>query len=282
MFLKKKKFWIQSTAPYYKAGAFQGIGDVSSGAIGFYSAARAYSAAFAAGGTAIMDLQDQAGANPITINILTTGFADIASINAWVTAHTVTTIKVAKLYDQTGNGNHVTQATLANMPTLTLSALNGLPGVTSVAGGSIALLSGNITQGQPISFATVGKLTTTSSAAFIGSNSGTLQGLIGSASPNLWAVSGSTAVTVAATVNTFHAGQALLSGSSSFITVDGTSSSVSTAGAGTYSLNPISLCRANGSSLPGTIMESILWGADRSANFTAINTNQHGSNGYNF
>jgi hypothetical protein len=72
---------------------------------------------------------DQAGANPVTIKILSNGNLDTASISAWVTAHSVTTINVAKLYDQTGNGWDVTQGTLANMPTLGLNTLGSHPAV---------------------------------------------------------------------------------------------------------------------------------------------------------
>jgi hypothetical protein len=101
---------------------FVGSGDIKTGAFAYWSVARAYTAAYAAPGTnPSMDLVDQAGANPITINILSSCWVDIASIKAWVAAHTVTTIKIKKLYDQSGNGFHVSQATLANMPILLLT-----------------------------------------------------------------------------------------------------------------------------------------------------------------
>lgn len=101
--------------------SFTGSGDVKSGAYAYWSTARAYNAAYATGSNPAMDLVDQAGANPITINIKTTGIVDVAAINTWVTTNSVTTIRVAKLYDQTGSGRHVSQATLANMPKLLLS-----------------------------------------------------------------------------------------------------------------------------------------------------------------
>nr|WP_311538579.1 hypothetical protein [uncultured Bradyrhizobium sp.] len=86
-----------------------------------------------------MTLVDQAGANPVTINILSTGLVDVASIAAWVAAKSVTTIRVSQIYDQTGNGNHWSNATLATMPTLTLNALNGLPVLNAVAASNTSL-----------------------------------------------------------------------------------------------------------------------------------------------
>jgi hypothetical protein len=101
--------------------AFVGSGNIKSGAFAYWSVARAYNAAYATSLGPAIDLLDQGGAHPITINVKNNGLVDVAAINAWVTANTVTTIKVTKLYDQTGNGRHVTQATLANMPNLLLS-----------------------------------------------------------------------------------------------------------------------------------------------------------------
>jgi hypothetical protein len=81
-----------------------------------------FTAAYASPGTnRAIDIEDQDGANFFTcVHILSNGDLDVASIAAWVTAHSVITIKIPKLYDQTGNGVHVTQATLASMPTLVL------------------------------------------------------------------------------------------------------------------------------------------------------------------
>lgn len=82
----------------HAAVTYQGPGDIVSGAVAWYSPARAYSAAFAATAGPIMDLVDAAtGTIPTTINILPTGFVDIAAIPT-------TPQKVTKLYDQTGNG----------------------------------------------------------------------------------------------------------------------------------------------------------------------------------
>jgi len=85
---------------------YQGPGDAigSTGWQFWGSPARAFSLAYARNRGPMLDLQDQAGANPITINALPSGFIDIATIVAWVAAHTVTTINIATLYDQSGTG----------------------------------------------------------------------------------------------------------------------------------------------------------------------------------
>ncbi len=120
--------------------AYVGIGDVVSSWDRWGSTACSYTAAYAAPGTnPCMTLVDQAGANPVTINILSTGLVDVASIAAWVAAKSVTTIRVSQIYDQTGNGNHWSNATLATMPTLTLNALNGLPVLNAVAASNTSL-----------------------------------------------------------------------------------------------------------------------------------------------
>jgi hypothetical protein len=110
-------------------GGYVGPGDLSSGAYSWYGL-RGYSAAYASGTNPAVDLVDQAGSNPVTINILSNGKLDVASISAWVSAHSVTTIRVPKLHDQSGNGRDVSNTTLANMPFLTLSSLGSLPGLT--------------------------------------------------------------------------------------------------------------------------------------------------------
>jgi hypothetical protein len=111
--------------------SYTGPGDISSGAYAWYGL-RGYSAAYASPGTnCAIDIKDQAGANPLTcIAILSNGNLDVATIAAWVTAHSVTTIKVSKLYDQSGNSFHMAQATLSVMPVLTLNADGTLPLLT--------------------------------------------------------------------------------------------------------------------------------------------------------
>jgi hypothetical protein len=276
--------WMMMGVSRGAAASYIGPGDVVSGAIGWYSPARAYSAAFAAGGTAIMDLVDQAGANPVTINILATGYADLTAISNWVAANSVSTIRVTKLYDQTGTGNHVTNVTLAQMPALVLNSFNSLPGLVTTSARGDRLLSGNITQAQPISFSTVAKRTSgTGASGWIGSNTNPV-GLYPGTGSTIWSVAGNTVLASPATTteNTFHAAQGIINGASSSIVING-SATTGAGGSTGYSASAIAIARANGNSADGVIMESGLWPiAFNATQYGNMNTNQHGTSGYNF
>lgn len=271
------------------AAAYSGPGDIVSGATTWASSARAYTAAFAATAAPIMDLVDQAGANPVTINILTTGFADVTAITNWVSANSVSTIKIAKLYDQTGNGNHWTQATLANMPTLTLSALNGLPGITCASASAQRLdTAQTITLSTTSSYSAVAKRTAnfTTKQSAIGTQPTFPIGIGFEASANT-ALSqyNSSGTTVAATDSVFHAMQGIINGSSLSMEVDGASASTSRA-TSTQTNQGFRLGRDQGGNFPldGIVMEVGVWTstAFSAGNITSINSNQHGTSGYNF
>jgi hypothetical protein len=138
------------------AAAYVGPGDIVSGAVVWYGL-RAYSAAYAAVTGNAVGLVDQAGANAITIKVKTDGSLDVASISTWVTAHTVTTIKVATLFDQSGNGVDLTQGTVANMPTLVLASLGSLPTLVFTAASSqqVSNASGTVILANPYTLSLV-------------------------------------------------------------------------------------------------------------------------------
>lgn len=283
MLLKKKKGLLASIAPFYKAGAtYQGPGDIVSGATAWGSSARAYSAAFAAGGTAVLDLVDQAGANPITINILTTGFVDVASINTWVTAHSVTTICVTKVYDQTGTGNHWTQATLANMPTLTRNIINGLPAMTFASSQTINTTT-TFTVAANFSFSTVYERT--SGTAIGGAFGGAGGSFIGAGTgANLAVINNSTSVTETATDNAWHGLNALVtSGAASALNVDGTDFTSLNAGSAGLSAVALRFGRAGTNELLGNVAEGGFWQTTALTPTQRGNlyTNMHGASGYN-
>lgn len=70
----------------------------------------------------------------------------MAIITTWATG---STIYVTKWYDQSGNGNDISQATAAQQPVLTLSAFDAVPAVTfsyanqTYLGGSFPWVAGN-------------------------------------------------------------------------------------------------------------------------------------------
>jgi hypothetical protein len=267
-----------------KSSSYTGPGDLVSGATGWWSCARAYTAAFAAGGTAIMDLVDQAGANPVTINILSTGFVDIPAISAWVTANSVTTIRVTKLYDQTGNAFHATNATLTTMPALTLTALNGLPVMTLTAARGDRLNTATTTQAQPFSLMAVAQRT---------ANFTTEQGLVGAtptsidlqftATTNQGRASAGSVITATANNSAWHTMTGVLNGASSALVVDG---AATTGAGGSNALSAVGLRigrSSSGGSLDGQIAECGIWPAALdSTQYGNLNTNPRAASVYNF
>jgi hypothetical protein len=273
------------------AASYVGPGDVVSGALGWYSPARAYSAAFATTAGPVMVVVDSAGANDTTINILTTGFVDVTALNAFITARGTASVKT--LYDQSGNGRDVTNATQAQRPTITTSALNGLPGLTGTAAANTSLTStATLTQTSPYSWAAVAKRTAsfTTLQAIIGS-SGALNvslGFFTSADTVYTDGSGSSKITLGSvTDSSFHAIQGVVNGASSYIAADGTESTASSGTSG-FSTNTIRIMRfAGGSSMDGGVfMEAGMWPGALTAGgggqLALLNTNAHGTTGYNF
>lgn len=146
--------------------AYTGPGDIIPGAV-FWTGLRGYNAAYSTGANPAVDIVDQAGNNPVTINILADGTLDIATINAWVAAHSVTAILISKLYDQSGNGNHFVQATNADRPTLKLGSIgtNNRPSIQRPGNALINVLSvQTIAQAQPYFVSTVCRCDTANSA----------------------------------------------------------------------------------------------------------------------
>lgn len=171
----KKKFWTVQPVWGKAAGgaAYAGVADaVGSTPTAFYGL-RAMSAAFAATQGALIDIVDQAGANALTVNCTTSGDLDVAAISAWVTAHSVTTIKIAGLRRQNSASNallDMAQGTLANMPVLVLSGIGSKP-VMRFTGASSHYLrngqSGLSTQTPPISLGFVAKHTDPGNWGFV-------------------------------------------------------------------------------------------------------------------
>jgi len=268
-------------APYYKAAgggaAYTGPGDVVSGAYAWYGL-RGYNAAYATGSNPALDIVDQAGANQLTVNILSNGRLDVASISSWVTTNSVSTIKVKRIYDQSGNVRHVNQATLANMPVLNLTGFGSLPAIVFTAANSHNLESSlTVTQAQPITVSMVEKHT--ANTGDITSNAVTP--LAFNTNIRLFAGSGAD---FAASVNTWHAVQAVANNTSSAGYVDGSSTTGLTAGTNAPSGNTISIGKAVVSNaFDGSLAEAGYWPSGFNGTQAGdMNTNQHGVNGHNF
>jgi hypothetical protein len=285
--------WSNTVVNFTISGVvtYQGPGDVVSGAVAWASCARAYTAAYATAHNAMMDLVDQAGAHPITINCLSSGFVDLTSINNWVTANSVTTIKVTKLYDQSGTGNHFTQATLANMPTLVLNIINGLPVLQFTSGGSMQINTAAISVTSPISFSTVAKRTTfntaldgifaTQTTAF-GLSFNNISGQIVMANP-------STSSIASSTEGAWHSLQGMTTEDGSThptVVIDGVASSGGTASSTAFSALVLRFGRSPGGiTMAGQITEGGVWGSlsFSPTQYANLTSNQRSAtNGYNF
>ena len=270
--------------PTVAAVAFQGVGDIVGGANAYFGM-RAYNAAYATGSNPSVDLVDQSGANPITINILANGFIDITSINSWVTAHSVTTIKVKRVYDQTGNGRHVNQATVANMPTLTMSAISGIPALTfnSVAG---TWMDGTTTiaASSPCTISGVFKRTGSFTiASFFAGDAAITAGIGFGASANTSMANFGTVQTQAATDNVWHAIQGVGSATVGALNTDGTDTgNINT---GTNNIPNSARIGASGAGIfvDGLMTEAVMYSSGLNATQRGnLNTNQHGLSGFNF
>ena len=113
-----------TATPIVVAGpTYIGPGDVT-GSADFFFGLRGYSGSYASSGInpAIDVVHVSTGSPTTTIVIKPDGTLDVATIAALGYS-----VRVSKWYDQSGNGKHVTQSTLTNMPNVILNAFGSLP-----------------------------------------------------------------------------------------------------------------------------------------------------------
>jgi hypothetical protein len=268
------------------ASTYIGPGDLTSGAL-WWGGLRGYTAAYSTGSNPAIDLVDQAGANTITINIKSNGTLDVTSINAWVTAHSVSTIKVTKIYDQSGGsaGNAI-QATLANMPILILNP-TGLPAGKAAMQFStanstiISATTGISANNQPFTISTVANRTTTQTT--------TRGGVVALAAGGIrfgYELNANTFYQFANTSlndigvssnNAWFALQAVFNGASSLVNVNGSNTGTNNPGAlaGTGHIDWGTT--SGGDFMDGYILEVGIWNGAISASMSA---NQHTAWGF--
>jgi hypothetical protein len=278
--------------------SYQGPGDAVSGAQFYGTCGRVYNLSGASTATSLCDLVDSAAPTVVicTLRGTASGFVDLSAYctgsvtpSAKCAAATGGTCNVSKVYDQVG-GNHWTNATAASQPKLTFSALNGLPGMTGVAANATFLQGPPLVSNIPNPYTLVAVWEKTGTAAqevaFGGSG---IIALIGSGSTaNTAQLLGNSGAGFTATAadNAFHSGIGVVNGASpnSILNIDGTETTGTTdtsiIPSGT---NPRILRGNGGGSMDGTVMEVILYASTMSpANRSALNSNIHGTNGYNF
>ena len=291
--------WRRTGSPTAAVIGFQGPGDIASGAIAFYSAGRAYNATYAAAQSPLADIVDTTtGLATCTIKVGTNGFANLSAVVCPTGAPTVSVTtfctvthvgcSITKLYDQTGTGNDVVQATLANMPGLTLSALNGLPCPAGTGVATMALgAAGSITQSAPYTLTAVAERTGSFTTAQYILNNSNSQSLRFTASANSLSVSNGTGVALTAADSAFHAMLAVASGTAPLFAVD-SSSNISTSSNGTAAISVTKSFYASRSGagqrlLAGFVCEAGIWPADLNSSYQAMLANMRSAtNGWNF
>lgn len=254
------------------SAGYTGPGDIVPGAFAWWGF-RGYSAAYSTGSNPAMDVVDTAtGLTTTTINILSNGSLDIATVLALGYP-----LSVKQLYDQTGNGRHLAIGTLANMPDF-----NGT-GVYSMSVTNTKFLStGNVSFSQPFSLSAVANRTADAgngnSVVFQNGNTGHGLTFFTAGITPIGVNFGNALISSTSyTLNTFAAIQVLANGASSSIYVDGTSTA-GNAGADVFSSEPIIV----GAGRPDVVkfVEGGVWASNASASFSSINTNQHTAWGF--
>lgn len=264
-------------APISGGGGYTGPGDVVGSATTFYGF-RGYNVAFSGNVADICDAATGAVCGTATWAGSTLTVPTISGLTCGVGINCV----VKKLYDQTGNGNDISQATLSKMPAFTPTALNGKPCATFASASSQVLAGGSISVSQPYTISTVAKRTG-NTGVYTGVMTGSGgPGLLGNPTTNTWSVYGGSGGPPTFTVsdNTAHAVQGVFNGSSSIGYVDQTASTLNTP-AGTFS-SVFNVGFQNNGYWAGDICEVGFWPvgftgttSGNSLNTGNMNTNQH-------
>ena len=280
---------LMSVNPAAAPSSYTGPGDINSGALVFYSCGRAYNAAYATALSAACDVVDTAtGLTSCTLHFLSTGYVNTTQCNATACA---VACSISKFYDQSGNANDATQATLAKMAGLTFSALNGLPcgagiGSAGTGGGNLTYTSANtITQAQPYTSTAVAERTgsfTTLQRIIISDTTGGRIFFAGSANT----ISGNSGASVSLTAadNSPHA-MLLVSNSSNPLFAIDSSGNTSTSTNGTNAMSSNEFVMNNGSApiLSGYFCEGGVWPADLGSSYTTMLANMRSATvGWNF
>lgn len=258
--------------------AYTGPGDVVSGALVWYSAARAYSSADR--GNKLINVCNVADVACADMSSdATTGAINIIAVGGVTCGATagVNLCTIKTFYDRSGNGVDITRTTIAQRATLTLNCIGSIPCAVCAANCVYPSVA-SVAQNQPYSSAWVANRTgaNTSYGVIINSAAGTETGF-GAATNRVFIYGAPELDLGGATDGSFHAAQVVFNGASSSINVDsltqvtGTTSSAALSGL-------VNILNASGGSLQftGQFMETGYWPVGFSGtNITNINSNAH-------
>lgn len=255
------------------SGTYIGPGDLApTGAIGWWGL-RAFSS-FTIGSRAINLRRDSDNATQDFVTLLN-GQVDIPNILIFKGA---ANLFITTIYDQSGNGIPLAQATAVNQPPFILNVLRGFPALQNSGGTNLSLQrSSVITVPTPWCMSGVAQRTgnNTSFGTIVTANSDGI-GLYFNNAANQVALFGAAALTASATDGNWHAVQGLNNGASSQVMVDGTTTS-GTAGSTSIAFGgSFSIVGPNAASdnLTGNFFEAGMWAGDVSSKFASINNNQ--------
>lgn len=140
---------------------------------------------------------------------------------------------VTEVYDQTGNGAHMIQATNANQAQLLPNCVNGLPAMLFTAASSqiyLATLPGTVAQPWSISAVVERSGNFSNFTEYLGGHNTAAAGWINSANTPYAASQATANVTATASDNAPHSIQSILNAGNSFIVVDGSAGSLQVGG----------------------------------------------------
>lgn len=240
--------------------AYVGPGDIVSGATAFWGL-RAYSAAAANAQMPAVNVRRASDNTAIDVNVLPSGSLDVSTLAAFLAS---TTGFVAKWYDQTGNGQHMAQATAANQPQIVLSGPNALPTVifNSVNATNLAWAAPTIQ--QPYSYVSVGMRTGNigSNSAMIGNNGYHAVLFYSSANHAVMQGGATTGAQIVAADNAMHAFIGVANAAASTLSVDGAISGAGLTITDTASISGtawLGQVQPGNWLLTGDMMESGIW-----------------------
>lgn len=265
------------------AAAYIGPGNIVAGATAWWGL-RAYTTAYATGLNKIANVCIPADVTCADLNSDANGNLVITTIGG--SSCSVVTCTVKTLYDQTGNSNDITQATIASRPVLTVSCLGGKPCLTYVAGQSLVKTSfnGGVDVAQPFTIVAAVNDTGTSTGGggILATKAANAAGLYANdgAVNTIEAFAGSSLVVTAAN-NTWHTFGGVFNDASSNMNVDGVDNT-GAAGTRAFFNNAATLgSDPNGSNFVGTIAETGLWPSGLSSgNLSSLDVNASAYWGY--
>ncbi len=251
---------------------YVGPGDIVSGAFAWWGL-RAYSNA--AIGQPIANIIRASDSLSMVVNSTITGGFDVAAATTFCAS---TTCKVSQLYDQTGNGHHLVQATGGNQPALNLACIGSGTLQPCLHFSVTPYMTVSATIVQPFTFSVVAERTSnllTQSNIFVDAGNGIY---FNNAANQIQSFFNTGFVNTAASVadSTFHGIQFVGNAASSSFVIDGVTTTGNWGSNGYTTTIALGASSAGGGPLGGDISEAGIWLSSLSgANLTALNSNQH-------